>query len=449
MKKKTLVNFIQQVNSADIYHETIDGMDHIIIPSYTMPDDIVLHGGLYPAKEIEATINSLEGAPAPLGHPKFSGKYVSAYDQRSQNAFGIGAFNRNVTREGNRWKVEKVVNTEIAKQTERGQALLDAIDKGEPIHSSTGVMLARNTAAGENKYGKYNWQAKINHFDHDAILLNEAGAATPEQGVGLMVNSQGEADEFDVLFVNLSSGLDMSGGTRAVREKLRAEVRRKFATEDSYTWVEDFNADTVIFEQDDKLFSVGYTLNGDTVTIDDEATQVEAKVSFEESRQPGMINKIVSAVVNALNPNHKQKEIDPMKQKMIAALNAASITTDGMSDDQIFDRYNQQMTVNSQQPKAEGLTAESVTKMISDGIAAGFAANEAKQQEGEKAGLVEKVVNAKVVSKEIAETMNVNQLRALAPKPKAAGLAPNSAGGNEGGEDEFADVDLNANMEEK
>ncbi|MGQ4865962.1 DUF2213 domain-containing protein, partial [Enterobacter kobei] len=36
-------------------------------------------------------------------------------------------------------------------------------------------------------------------------------------------------------------------------------------------------------------------------------------------------------------------ETNPMKEKMIAALNAAGVKTEGLTDDQVWDAYNQQM----------------------------------------------------------------------------------------------------------
>ena len=62
--------------------------------------------------------------------------------------------------------------------------MLEAINRGEPIHTSTGIFLNVEDS-GVSEYG---YIAKDMYFDHDAILLGEEGAATPSQGVGMMVN---------------------------------------------------------------------------------------------------------------------------------------------------------------------------------------------------------------------------------------------------------------------
>ncbi|MGJ8516638.1 hypothetical protein [Carnimonas bestiolae] len=197
---QTHVQMISVVNADQIKKETIDGEDHYRIPSATLPDNVVMNGGLYPADEIAKSFASLEGTPAPLGHPKIDGKYVPAGSQRAMNKYSVGAWNENVRREGGRVFLDKVVNIRVANQTVQGKALIKAIEQRDPIHTSTGIMLEREPAT--NAKDGFKWVARNMRFDHDAILLGEIGAATPEQGVGIFVNAEGE--ESDVLIGNVS-----------------------------------------------------------------------------------------------------------------------------------------------------------------------------------------------------------------------------------------------------
>lgn len=41
-----------QVNASSIRRETHNGREHIVVPSYTLPSDIVMNSGLYPHDEI-------------------------------------------------------------------------------------------------------------------------------------------------------------------------------------------------------------------------------------------------------------------------------------------------------------------------------------------------------------------------------------------------------------
>lgn len=203
MTKRVRVNVRALANSKSARHEKRNGRDVIVVPSATLPDDVVMNGILYPADEIKNSFMSLNRSPAPAGHPLINGKFVSARDPEGINIGWIGAWNENVRREGGRVFLDKVIDVERANQSDRGKAVLEAIDKGEPIHTSTGLFC--NLEAANNGEG-YKHIAREIEFDHDAILLGEEGAATPDQGVGIFVNSAGQPEDLDVI----NSAIDMA-----------------------------------------------------------------------------------------------------------------------------------------------------------------------------------------------------------------------------------------------
>lgn len=186
------VNLSATVNNAQIRRGVMhNGRPHTVIPSYTLPDDVIMNGLLYPHAEIEKSYKGLEGTLAPMGHPTLDGTYIPAGTPEAINAHHIGAFNRNVERRGNRIYVEKWVDELVANQTEKGRELLQAVEAGAPVHTSTGIFLQPDlTANGKSANGKaYRGTARNMVMDHDAILIGEIGAATPDDGVGLMVNN--------------------------------------------------------------------------------------------------------------------------------------------------------------------------------------------------------------------------------------------------------------------
>jgi hypothetical protein len=183
------VNIRTLANSAAIRREKRNGRDVIIVPSATLPDDVVMNDILYPAAEIAKSFKTLERTPAPLGHPSVNGKFLSARDPEGLNQGWIGAWNENVRQEGGRVLLDKVIDIERANQSEGGKRVLAAIEAADPIHTSTGLLAMMDAANGDVPY---KFTARDIEFDHDAILLDEDGAATPEQGVGMMVNSAGQ-----------------------------------------------------------------------------------------------------------------------------------------------------------------------------------------------------------------------------------------------------------------
>lgn len=247
LHERERVNLYCAVNNADIYEEVDEAGDTIIvIPSYTLPDGVVMNGGYYPADEIAKSYASLEGTLAPLGHPVVNGEYVSANDPQAIHRFHAGAWNAKVERQpykgGHRVYVEKRLNKRYAEQTEKGRELLDALNKKEPIHTSTGIFLQREEVRNADGYS---WIARNMQFDHDAILLNETGAATPGQGVGLMVNVASATP----VGVTVNAGLDpLQGSGRA--QLLDQAVQAKWGGENSYPWLAGWDETTAIVQMD-------------------------------------------------------------------------------------------------------------------------------------------------------------------------------------------------------
>ncbi|MET5443092.1 DUF2213 domain-containing protein [Klebsiella aerogenes] len=207
--KRNRVNVLTVVNSAsNITTETIDGKPHIVVRGITpVVDDIVMNRKLYPAAEIEKAYNTLERNPMPLGHPKVDGNHVSARDVRAVNEYHVGAWLQNVSHKDGKVTGDMYVNRQYAESREKGKRLIYRLDEmlagtnSEPIHISTGLLYSGIAANGESKGKKYNEIATNMMFDHVAVLLDEPGAGTPEEGVGIFVNAEG--DEVEIVVVNL------------------------------------------------------------------------------------------------------------------------------------------------------------------------------------------------------------------------------------------------------
>jgi hypothetical protein len=277
----TRVNVRVAVNAASIRREQHNGREHIVVPSFTLPDEVVMNGGLYPHDEIEKSYATLEGSLAPLGHPQVNGEYVSAQQPDAINSYHVGAWNRNVKRVGNRISVEKIIDVEFAKNTEGGRKLLDAINKGEPIHTSTGIFLEREMTPNADGH---KWIARNMNFDHDAILIGEMGAATPEDGVGMMVNKTFVINSA-IPVVNEEVLDDSYGEKMAV---LSAAVKERFATVDSYAYVEDFDDRTLIYVTTEATYKISYHYEGDNPILTGNPEQVERETKY--------VTKNVSAI---------------------------------------------------------------------------------------------------------------------------------------------------------
>lgn len=315
------VNLCAVVNKADIRREERNGRPHLVIPSYTLPAEVVMNGGLYPAEEIDRSYATLEGTLAPMGHPQLDGQFISAREPEAINAYHVGAFNRGVEKRGSRVYVEKWVDVEKAAESEAGRKLLEAVAAGEPIHTSTGVFLRREPV--ENADG-YEWIARDMTFDHDAILLGEIGAATPEQGVGMMVNTT-QAKPLQTNLGERVLGADTYG---ARMDTISEAVRKRFGRPDSWVCVENFDDRRVVYATSEGSFYIDYLILDGMARLEGEPLPVQAETSYYAKNS--IVNKFLQWMRNAVfsEPidNQPPEDQDMTPEELKAALDAQAET---------------------------------------------------------------------------------------------------------------------------
>lgn len=393
--KDIRVNVLSVANSKKIRHEVRNGRQLIIVPSATLPDNIIMNRIHYPADVIAEGYKTLERTPAPLGHPKVNGVYVNASDPEAINGYWVGAWNENVRREGGRVHLDKVIDVERAKSTEQGVRLLEAINNQLPIHTSTGLFLSVKDA----KHDDYDHVATKMIADHDCFLLDEQGAATPDQGVGVYVNSSG--GEMEIVSCNVA---DAVMTPEASNDSKRRRLRDALAGD----WLVDFSDDRVIYEdrQTEKPMSREYTDDGTTITFTSEPEPVTRQTSWIKSLP------VVNTLLRLLNSGAKDPEkssdsevhMDKTELEAILAANAEATAT---------------AIAEAIKPLAEAV--ESVTETMT---ANQRSAEQAKRNEVEK-----------VLGKAAADALTGNALDEAYAKlvdGKAGALATNSGNAPEG-----------------
>ncbi|HHT4841321.1 TPA: DUF2213 domain-containing protein [Klebsiella aerogenes] len=332
------------INASNISTTTINGQEHYVIRgAVPIVDDIVMNGGLYPAEEINNSYQTMEGKLMPLPHPMVDGKYVSANDPRAINTYHVGAWAQNVSKSGDQVVMDVYINKAVAETKPDGKRLITRLDEmiagtnTDPIHLSTGLLTNKEKKSGESKGKKHSWIARNMQFDHIAILLDEPGAGTPEEGVGMFVNADGQEGEVENASLidaanSLKDGLlnkvkfffthNSDASFDEIYQMLRDAIRAPSGS-DVYRYVVTVWPDKFIYEEGNKLFQQKYLIDDSTVTLVGEPVEVVRKPTEYEVKTNG--------------------ETNPMKEKMIASLNAAGVKTDGLTDDQVWDAYNQQM----------------------------------------------------------------------------------------------------------
>lgn len=407
---KSNIHVLSAVNSKNITRETIDNEPHLIIKGVVpIVDDVVMNGGLYPADEINKGYKTLEGNFMPLGHPEIEGSYISAQDVRAVNKHHVGAWASNARKENGRVLVDMCINIRFAEGSENGKRLLSRLDEmessddAEPIHVSTGLILNKVVRSGKSSNGKkYQWIATNMFFDHIAILLDEPGAATPNDGVGIFVNQDGA--KLDVERVNLNNAADCR------KERLFDKVRWFFTANSAfsfdeiyralseqlnpknkeyYRYIESVYPDYFIYEDQGKRFKQSYLINDDGLAnFVGEPVEVVKKVEY-----------------HTITANEENQQ---MRGKIINALNAAGVKTEGLDDDQLLAAYNKLQEDKAKSPDGEKEKPKDEEKPT----------DKTKKGESEDEEDLDKKIE-KAVNKAFEAKMNANQESELATKRSA------------------------------
>lgn len=315
LKKKGLhVNSALMVN-VNVTEKTIYGANHIVIEGAgSIVADSVMNDIYYPLEEVVKLANATVGdIHAPSAHPKDEdGNFISATSTRAAHQNYVGAISTNYRMKGDILVRDIAIDPEVANRTPQGQAILERIRNKKDTDTSTGLLMQVEKKPGIGKDGEpYNFIARNMTLDHDAILLNEAGAAQSAEGVGMFANSKDDTFSIDEFALNQSAPamrLPLApknyewNELRAIEnikqftgsiDKPSANYR-KFFMEFNQEAVDDFASYTMPFA--DIINGIPHAVfNAMAGKSHPVANQYSEKFSCNKS-DDGLINKVVNAV---------------------------------------------------------------------------------------------------------------------------------------------------------
>lgn len=431
------INIVTAVNAANVSKSgnvyTVRDVVHAV-------DGIVLNRRMYPGDELKKAVKGLNGKPAPAGHPKDGkGRHISATNGEALAAAWIGAYCQNSRYEGGRAMVDIVINGDQAKALDAGRRVIERLDaaiagtNAEPIGVSSGLFLEEVAANGKSLGKEYSAIATNMAFDHIAILLDETPAGTPEEGVGMFLNAQGEEEAIETVTINAEAE-DRRG--EGLLSKAHALIRRLlgngtsdvsfdqitsglYALLPDGAWLQEvFDRYAVWRDRDGKFWRQDYTVSSENASVAWSSNPVE-----------------VARRVDYL-PITNSQEVDQVKETIIAALNAAGISgVAAMTDAQLLDAFN----ALKAQPHIAALNeANAKLAAANSKIAEHEAAAQAATNAELNALATELATNSSLTAEDF-KAMGLPRLKEL--KAKAAPVVVGNSGSKSG--DEFADYDIN------
>lgn len=192
---------------------------------------------------------------------------------------------------------------------------------------------------------------------HLALCHEAQGFSANNRHVSLLMKSGIELTEeitkaLEVLGV---SEINKAAFYSQIRSKLQSSVKDKYGSDEEYGWlyVEDFNDSVVIFCNEKGLYSVGYSLDGGEVVLDDLANPVTSVLTYvsstgnmllsedaEDKLEEGVYSLVTKALENDTTKQHliemfksKEKEVLALQEEIKKAVEAAEVILKAQLDE--------------------------------------------------------------------------------------------------------------------
>lgn len=268
-----------------VRNDTMEGRDYVVCPAVILLEGV--HSGsygpiYYPEEEIRKTPEVWNHKPVVVYHPDAP----TACDPDILTNRKIGVMMN--TKWDGKLRTEVWLEEDRVKKVDN--RIWEAVENKEMMELSTGLFGDLDNMKGEWNGEEYDGILRNYRPDHLAILPDQVGACSMEDGAGFMcVNAENKelriSQSFaDSLFPVLqAAGIDTS---KLVHMEMgHDEIRRQLADAvsiaDTFAWVEEVYSDYFIYDLDGKLFKQSYEVKEDKVSLNGISEPVVRVVTYE------------------------------------------------------------------------------------------------------------------------------------------------------------------------
>ncbi len=268
--------------------EQLNEQEHLVIPVVAAKVG-VMNRVFYSNTALNGTFEAWNGVPTPVSHPTSpNGAFITANSPKVENTQNVGRF-YNVVFKGNKLKGEIWLNIEKAESLGFSN-VVERFEKGEPMEISTGLFINARDETGVFNDEEFDFVAEDISPDHLALLPNEVGACSLEDGCGAMkTNCECKVTNKEKFYNALKlvgSKLGLTSNVISdsdVRDQIRALIQETELSSDieMHSWVVDVFPDFFVFERKGKLFKRDYSISNDVVKLGADTQEVIRKTSFD------------------------------------------------------------------------------------------------------------------------------------------------------------------------
>lgn len=173
------------LKAAEVRHVDYLGRDHIVVPVIMARADVVMNGSRVPVDELFP--EAWNGVPVTVGHPHVGEGFHTANDPDIMTNWAVGSiFNSHM--DGHILKAEAWIDVERADRVRPG--LVAQLEQGTEMDVSTGYFSMKEKSAGSLNGRRYTMVDRQINPDHLALLPDEMGACSWDDGCGVRTNKE-------------------------------------------------------------------------------------------------------------------------------------------------------------------------------------------------------------------------------------------------------------------
>ena len=339
----------------------IDGIEHLVVPAVAVKEG-VLNNILYPAAKLQNMVEGWNGVPVPIRHPMGENGPITANSPEVEASQNIGKF-YNV-----QWNPdiagivgELWLNIEKAERLGYGE-VIESLEGGEMMEISTGLLADTTEQSGEFESVPYTNVIDDIRPDHLALLPDDIGACSIEQGCGAMRLNQEDCtcggtcgncstpklnwwQRIRNLFIKPKVN---QASHDSIRSKIRSLLIERHGGENADPWpfIVDVYDNFFIYELGPELWREEYHLenDGNEVALHGEPEAVQVEVQYVP-----VINK-------------QTNNMDPQKRTLLVA--ALAVAAFGVKAEEVTE---EQKTVIGNQSDDQLRTMADRFKLNEDG----------------------------------------------------------------------------------
>ena len=170
-----------------------------VVPAVMVREQVLsnnLGATFLPRDEIAASVDSWNGMPVVLRHPTRGGQPVSARSRDVLDARGLGMV-LNAREEDGALKADLYIDIERMEAVPEADQIMARMSRGEIGELSTGFGTILERRAGAHNGRDYEAVMRNIKPDHLALLVEERGACSVDDGCGLGVNQEEKMNDTD------------------------------------------------------------------------------------------------------------------------------------------------------------------------------------------------------------------------------------------------------------